>query len=85
MQIPIVLPELGAEDEPTRVSCWLIDLGDPVETGDRIVEVLTQGIAFDVSASSRGVLSHIEKPFDTTVSTGDVLGWIEQKAVESEE
>jgi pyruvate/2-oxoglutarate dehydrogenase complex dihydrolipoamide acyltransferase (E2) component len=76
MPSPVVLPILGTETE-IRVSSWLVDLGDHVEAGDRIVEVLMRGITFDVSASVAGILTEIVKPLDSVVRAGDTLGWIE--------
>ena len=54
MRTPSVLPELGTGDEELRVSCWLVDLGDAVVAGDRIVEILFDGVTFDVTAEQTG-------------------------------
>jgi len=77
MAVPIILPELGVRDGTVRISCWLVDLGDRVDAGDRVVEVLTPGITCDVSAPTSGTITRIEKPFETAAKTGEVLGWIE--------
>lgn len=50
MKTPLTLPDLGAGDEELRVSCWLVDLGDAVDEGDRVIEILLDGITFDVLA-----------------------------------
>ncbi len=76
MAVPIELPELGAEDEPVRVSSWFVEPGDRVDAGEQVVELLLPGMTFDVFAPSAGVLTRIEKPLDATVKTGDILGWI---------
>lgn len=60
-----------------RVSCWLVDLGDAIGAGDRIVEILIDGATFDLTAEQSGTLTRIEKPLDSVVRTGDTLGWIE--------
>jgi 2-oxoglutarate dehydrogenase E2 component (dihydrolipoamide succinyltransferase) len=80
MRAAIVLPELAAEDESIRVGCWLVDPGDQVLFGDRLIELLLPGMTFDVSAPASGVLARIEKPFDSSVKPGDILGWIEAEA-----
>jgi pyruvate/2-oxoglutarate dehydrogenase complex dihydrolipoamide acyltransferase (E2) component len=77
MRNPVILPELGAADEEIRVSCWLAELGDWIDEGDRLVEILLDGVTFDVTADRSGILAHIECPMDTVVHSGDVLGWIE--------
>jgi pyruvate/2-oxoglutarate dehydrogenase complex dihydrolipoamide acyltransferase (E2) component len=77
MSIPIVLPELGAGGADVRVSSWLVDLGDEVDAGDRVVEVLLPGATFDVPAPAAGILTGIARPVDSVVRSGDTLGWIE--------
>jgi pyruvate/2-oxoglutarate dehydrogenase complex dihydrolipoamide acyltransferase (E2) component len=80
MLVPILLPELGVRDGSVRISCWLVDLGDRVEAGDRIVEVLVPGITYDVQAPAAGVLARIDKPLESIAKTGEALGWIEPEA-----
>ena len=77
MPTPIPLPDLGAGDETVRVSCWLVDPGEVVVAGDRVVEVFIKGITFDVAAPVSGILSGIEKSIDARIVSGDILGWIE--------
>jgi pyruvate/2-oxoglutarate dehydrogenase complex dihydrolipoamide acyltransferase (E2) component len=77
MRSPVILPDLGAGNEELRVSCWLVDLGDAVDAGDRIVEILFDGITFDVTAEQSGIVARIERHLDSVVRSGDVLGWIE--------
>ena len=80
MSSPIILPDLQPGDAEIRVSCWLIDPGDTVLEGDRVVEVLTSGITFDVLAPASGILNGISQPVDAVVAAGDVLGWIKPAA-----
>ena len=83
METPIVLPDLGAVGESIRVSAWLVNEGDTIEFGDRVVEVLVPGMTFDVSAPTAGVLARIEQPVDSVIAAGDILGWI-QPAVDTD-
>jgi pyruvate/2-oxoglutarate dehydrogenase complex dihydrolipoamide acyltransferase (E2) component len=71
------LPDLGVGNDELKVSCWLADLGDTIDEGDRIVEILLDGVTFDVVAESSGTLVHIERALDAVVRAGDVLGWLE--------
>ncbi|MBW3541342.1 MAG: biotin attachment protein [Planctomycetes bacterium] len=77
MPIPVILPDLGAEDAVVRVSCWLVEPGEAVDVGDRLVEVLLPGITCDVAAPAGGVLSAVDQPAGCEVAPGEVLGWIE--------
>ncbi|MFO1019674.1 MAG: biotin/lipoyl-containing protein [Planctomycetales bacterium] len=78
MPTPLLVPELGAGQLPIRVSTWLVDLGDDVLAGDRVVELGLPGMTFDVSSPASGRLVRIEKYSDAAVHTGDCLGWLEQ-------
>ena len=82
MQVPIVLPELGAEQHPLAISTWLVGMGETVLQGDRIVEIALPGMTFDVASSVSGKLVRIEKQAGDKVATGDVLGhyWIEEES-----
>lgn len=72
----ILVPELGTGEEPLRVSAWLVDVGQTVIAGDRVVEVLVPGITFDIAAERTGEIIEITRPVDAVVSTGEILGWI---------
>lgn len=78
MRIPIRVPDLGVSDG-IRITAWLIDVGDEVLSGDRLVELLVPGITFDVSAETNGTFSQKSKSLNAIVSTGDTLGWIESE------
>lgn len=63
------------------LSTWFADPGERVFEGDRLVEVLTGGATFDVSAPATGWLA--EKcawPRDT-LHPGQVLGLLEVEEV----
>ena len=72
---PLTAPELGASD--LRVSVWLVEVGDRAEQGERIVELLTPGMTFDVSMPVAGRITAIEKPIGQSVQPGDILAWID--------
>ncbi len=76
MRVSLTLPDLGIGDESVRVSGWLVDRGDLVIEGDRVAEVLISGVAFEVEAAQSGQLIEITKSVDSSVSSGDVLGWL---------
>ena len=75
-RVPIQLPELGTAGEPVRVCCWLVEAGEDVDVGDRLVEVLIHGVTFDVASPASGTIVGIDKSLNAVVDTGDVLGWI---------
>lgn len=74
LELPIKTPEIGAGALPVQVSSWLVETGEYVFEGDRIVELMVPGITFDVAAPADGRLIRIEKFSGAIVKPGDILG-----------
>ena len=72
---PLRVPELGADQ--IEVVQWLVEVGSPVNEGDRVVELLASGVLFHLSADQSGVLSRQDRSRGEIVQTGEILGWIE--------
>ena len=85
MEIPVVVPDCGTEDEPIWVSAWLVDPGTPVTAGERILELRIPGITFDVPAPIDGVLKRFTKGPGRPVTVGETVGWVEPLLKESKE
>lgn len=77
MNIPVVLPDLGTTGAPVRLSLWLVEAGEHVTRGDRLLEVVWGAVTFDVAAPVSGTVTARATGHHATVTTGDVLGWIE--------
>lgn len=73
----ILLPDLGMGHEPILVSLWLVDEGETVVEGDRVIEVLAGNATVDVSASATGTLAEQCVQTDEQAYVGQVLGRIE--------
>jgi pyruvate/2-oxoglutarate dehydrogenase complex dihydrolipoamide acyltransferase (E2) component len=84
MRSPIVVPDLRIGIEPLRISGWLAEEGDFVIAGESIVEILIPGVTFDILAESTGRLVQIVKSVDTSIAAGEVIGWLDDEAFESE-
>lgn len=70
--VPVVLPDLGTPD--VWVSVWFVELGEPVDAGDRLVEVLIDGATFDVASPTAGrLLERLAQPGER-VRAGQALG-----------
>ena len=68
MQVEVVLPPLG-EDGPgeAKVSFWFHDVGQTVNEGEDLVEMVTDKASFTVPAPAAGRL------VETAVGEGDVV------------
>lgn len=76
MVIPIRVPAFGAHDESIRVGTWLVEIGQTVEEGDRVVELELTGMVYVVSAESSGKMQSIEQRRGCQVQHGEVLAWL---------
>jgi pyruvate/2-oxoglutarate dehydrogenase complex dihydrolipoamide acyltransferase (E2) component len=74
--VPIVVPDLGIRDVPVVVSLWLVARGERVEAGDRVVELLADGVTVDLEAPVAGRLGRLLVEEDDPVAAGDVIGEI---------
>ena len=74
--VPVLLPELGTADEPVCVSAWFVEVGDPVEAGEPILEVMVAGVTCDVCSPAAGHISRVLKDLDAVVQPGEVVAWV---------
>lgn len=74
--VAVTTPDLGSP-EPVRVSGWLVEVGETVRVGDRLVELLMPGVTYDVAAPATGRLIEADAAAGASVRPGDVLGTIE--------
>ena len=70
----ITVPDLGAGKLPVRVCSWLVQIGETIHEGDRIVELSLPGVTFDIHSPADGQLIAMEKSTGDEVRQGDVLG-----------
>jgi 2-oxoglutarate dehydrogenase E2 component (dihydrolipoamide succinyltransferase) len=72
----IVVPTLGESVSEATVGRWLKAKGDAVKKDEVLVELETDKVSVEVSASEDGVLSDITVPAGETVGIGALLGRI---------
>jgi pyruvate/2-oxoglutarate dehydrogenase complex dihydrolipoamide acyltransferase (E2) component len=77
MRREVVLPEVGIR--APVLSVWFADCGDAVYAGDRLVEVVAGGATFDVAAPATGRLAEKWALPEDALSSGQVLGIVEEE------
>ena len=74
----IVFPEFSEEDDDkAELVAWFVAVGDTVEEGDELLELLTDKATFTVPSPAKGTIRSLTISPGTTVAVGDVLGEIE--------
>ncbi len=81
MSIKIVVPSLGESISEATVAKWYKKSGDAVRLDELIVELETEKVTLEVSASAEGVLEDVLKKEGDVVAVGEVLGFIKAGAV----
>jgi pyruvate/2-oxoglutarate dehydrogenase complex dihydrolipoamide acyltransferase (E2) component len=71
------LPDLGTGTAPVRVSAWFVEVGDDVEAGEPILEIVIPGVTSDVCSPVTGRISRILKDIDALVHPGEIVAWVE--------
>ena len=80
MAVNIVVPEMGESVVDARVGRWLKHAGDIVTVGEPLVELETDKVDVEVTASKSGTLASIAHGDGADVKIGDVLGTIDDAA-----
>jgi len=79
MTTEIKLPPLGDDaGEEAEVSFWYVDVGEGVEEGDDLVEMVTDKAAFTVPAPASGTVAEILAPEGAKVQVGDVMAHLQE-------
>ncbi|HEY8445833.1 MAG TPA: 2-oxoglutarate dehydrogenase complex dihydrolipoyllysine-residue succinyltransferase [Thermomicrobiales bacterium] len=76
MPVEIRVPPLGESLVDAVVGQWLKSEGDPVSRGETLLELETDKVNLDVTATEDGILSKIEKREGDVVTVGELLGVI---------
>lgn len=80
---PVVVPEFGQlPQEPVTLSLWLVDEGSEVVAGESVVELLLDGVIFDLEASANGRLARISSQPRERVHSGQTIAWIDEIAAD---
>ena len=73
----VTLPELGEGIDRATLAFWHTKVGDRVQEGDDIVELVTDKATFNVPANESGVIRKINFSEGQEVKIGEVLAVID--------
>jgi pyruvate dehydrogenase E2 component (dihydrolipoamide acetyltransferase) len=75
-RIPIIMPKMSMTMTEGEVATWLVKVGDQVNEGDVIAEVMTDKVDMEVESTHSGTLVEITVE-DGTVAVGHPIGYLE--------
>ena len=76
-RVELLVPELGLDDQPIRLSGWLVPRGRRVEEGEAVAEILAGPATVDLPAPAAGVLIRRLVGVDESVVVGQAIAVIE--------
>ncbi|MEN6625072.1 MAG: dihydrolipoyllysine-residue succinyltransferase [Candidatus Sumerlaeia bacterium] len=82
MPHPIIVPELGESITEATIIRWRKNQGEPVRTGEILLELETEKVNLEVGADRPGVLARIDKQAGQDVKVGETIGMIDEAAAE---
>lgn len=81
MSVNIIVPALGESVSEATIAKWYKKVGDAVKVDELLLELETEKVTLEVSASANGILESIDKTEQDTVTIGQCLGKIKEGAV----
>jgi pyruvate dehydrogenase E2 component (dihydrolipoamide acetyltransferase) len=75
-RIPIIMPKMSMTMTEGEVSTWLVKVGDQVNEGDVVAEVMTDKVDMEVESTHSGTLVEIAVE-EGMVAVGDPIGYLE--------
>lgn len=73
----VTLPPLAEGVNKASVSFWHKNVGDRINEGEDLVELVTDKAAFNMPAPAAGILKEIKAPEGDEVAVGQVIAIIE--------
>ncbi len=83
MPVDIKTPTFAESISEGTVAVWHKEVGDAVQRDDVLVDVETDKVVIEIFAPMDGVLAEIVKPEGDTVESEEVLGRLEEAAVDA--
>ncbi|AKE01100.1 hypothetical protein XU06_29425 (plasmid) [Rhodococcus erythropolis] len=80
MKNEVVVPELGEGVTDGFVVVWLKEVGETIDAGEGLVEVMTDKANVEVPAPSSGTLAEILVEADMRVKVGQTLAVIDSSS-----
>ncbi len=75
----LIMPELGLDDQPMKISLWLAAKGDRVAHGQPVLEIVAGNVTVDLPSPADGTLVKKFVGEDDPVQVGQRLAVIEDR------
>lgn len=76
-EIPLIVPDIG-ENEKIEIVTWHVKVGDRVDAGQELCELVTEKAAFSLESPDDGNISAIYKIAGETTLPGETIATLER-------
>ncbi len=76
MRTPITIPDFRLGDEPLRLGEWAVEVGDEIDAGETVAELICPGLSLELVAPVAGVVAELCQAPGHPTHTGEIVGWI---------
>jgi 2-oxoglutarate dehydrogenase E2 component (dihydrolipoamide succinyltransferase) len=73
---PVALPKYGLTMQEATVEVWRVSVGERVEVGTALCEVVTDKVTTEIESPVAGVVQEIKVPEGENAAPGDVLAYV---------
>ena len=80
MSVEIKVPELGPNVTEATIVKWRKGIGEAIQEGEVLVEVMTEKVNTEIESPVKGIVSEILYPEEAVVKVGDVIAKIEEQS-----
>ena len=78
----VTMPQLGMAQDTGLIVSWTKTLGDPIRTGDVLLEVETDKSTMELEAAHDGFLAEVRAEAGQAVPVGDIIAVISESAAD---
>lgn len=78
MGVEIRMPELGENVTEGTIVHWRRNVGERIDKGECLVEVMTEKVNVEVESPIPGIILEILYPEDSIVRVGEIIAKIDQ-------
>ncbi|HCX64188.1 MAG TPA: dihydrolipoyl dehydrogenase, partial [Eubacteriaceae bacterium] len=82
MASEIIMPKAGMDMEEGTIVKWLVEEGEQVDTGDPILEIITDKVNMEVEAEESGTILKIIGEEGAVLPVFTVIGYIGEEGEE---
>ncbi len=76
MSVEVTMPKFGLTMSEANIVKWLKKEGDPIRTGEALLEIETEKVLTEIESPASGIVEKILQPEGTAAPVGAAIAYI---------